>query len=437
MNFFHTKKRDRLIIFGRYPLPGSTKTRLIPALGQLGAADLQRRLTEEIFRTACRTASHQDMDVEFSFKGKSVAGMERWLGPDALFSQQPAGDLGESMYKTFARAFDDGCKRVVLIGTDISELTSLHLEKAFDALLNKDLVLGPSNDGGYWLVGLKGLKNIFNNVIWSRDTVLQQTLDNAKELGLSVFLLDTLTDIDTIDDIRSWRPEEAKKRPYISVIIPTLNEETNIEAAIKSAGNQDSEIIVVDGGSQDNTINYARQAGAIVEPGPKGRAVQQNMGAQMAKGKVLLFLHADTILPDHYEKYIFDAMMDPELVAGAFGFKTDMTGFLMKGVSVVTNLRARYLKMPYGDQCLFVRKSVFESIGGFPQVQIAEDLFLMRVLAKTGRISILPAAAITSSRRWRRIGIIRTLIINQIIAAGCFLGISPSRLSVLYRGKRR
>ncbi|WP_319521954.1 TIGR04283 family arsenosugar biosynthesis glycosyltransferase [uncultured Desulfosarcina sp.] len=430
-------KKDRLIIFGRYPVPGNTKTRLIPGLGPLGAADLQCRLTEKILGTARRVAISRQIDIEFCFTGGSVDRMKRWLGSNLLFTRQPSGNLGESMHTTFVRAFNEGCNRVVLIGTDISLLTEAHLENAFNELVNSDLVLGPSSDGGYWLVGLNDPNDIFSNVAWGTETVLRETLDNAAKLCLSAALLDILTDIDTIADIKEWRPEEAEKRPYISVIIPTLNEDKNIASAIKSATCENTEIIVVDGGSTDNTVQCARKQGAKVVSSPKGRAIQQNRGAQMAKGKVLLFLHADTILPGHYEMHVFDAMMDPGLVAGAFTFKTDMPGWRMGGITIVTNFRAKFFKMPYGDQCLFIRKSVFESIGGFPDVQIAEDLFLIRALKKMGRISILPIEAITSSRRWKQIGILRTWIINQIIVIGCFIGVSPRRLSGLYRIRRR
>jgi rSAM/selenodomain-associated transferase 2/rSAM/selenodomain-associated transferase 1 len=427
------KKNRRIIIFGRYPMPGRVKTRLIPDLGALGACDLQRKLFEDIFHTVCTTALKKDIEVEVCFDGGDRRKMRKWLGRGAFFSEQSSGDLGERMYRAFINAFNRGCKKVVLIGTDIAELTCDDLEKAFDALTGKDLVLSPSSDGGYCLVGLKKSVNIFKSITWSSEKVLEQTMDMAKKSGLDFSILSPLFDIDTIDDVKKWRPGEAVRRPYISVIIPALNEADNIEAAITSAGDEDVEIIVVDGQSTDATIKRAKNAGARVEASIKGRGFQQNTGAKNAQGRVLLFLHADTILPDNFAAHVYEALMGAGVIVGAFRFKTDLNTPFMKIMEFTTNIRAMYFKLPYGDQGLFLKREIFQSAGGFPEVPIAEDLYLIRTLSKQGNIVIAPAPAITSSRRWQKRGVFRTMLINQIIAAGCFLGVSPSTLARLHR----
>jgi len=336
----------------------------------------------------------------------------------------------------FEEAFRQGCRRVVLVGSDIPEVTTGHLEQAFNDLGENDLVLGPSTDGGYWLVGMNGSYDIFRGMNWGTNGVLEQTIDTAKRLGLKTAILDPLTDIDTADDLRQWNPSEAEQRPYVSVIIPALNESENIEASILSAGNNDAEVIVVDGGSSDNTVEKAIAAGARVETSARGRAVQQNFGVKRARGTSLLFLHGDTILPKDYIDHVFESFMDPETVAGAFRFRTDMDTPLMKVAEFMTNLRSQHLKLPYEDQGLFVRKSVFNEIGGFPLVPVAEDLLLVRRLARKGRIRIAPAQVITSARRWRKLGILRTTMINQLIAVGCLMGVSLRLLASLYRGPK-
>jgi len=437
LNMSNNHRPDRLIIFSRYPIPGRTKTRLIPELGKAGAADLQRRFTETTFRTAQKIALCHSMHVEVRFDGGSQRKMRQWLGPDAIFSIQPQGNLGDKMLLAFEEAFQQGCARVVLIGSDIPELTRDHLEKTFDALNAHDLVLGPSNDGGYWLVGMKSSIDIFQGVDWGTNAVLDQTIKTAKGMGLKTFLLDLLTDIDTFDDLKKWNILEADPKPYISVIIPALNEEANIEKAIFSARNEDAEVIVVDGGSSDKTVEKAISAGVRVESSDSGRAVQQNLGAASARGKALLFLHADTTLPKDYVDHVFEALMDPKTVAGAFRFKTDWDRPIMKVAEFLTNFRSKHLKLPYGDQGLFVRKSVFEENGGFPPVTVAEDLFLVRQIAKKGHNRIVPAEAVTSARRWQKMGVFRTTLINQLIAVGCFAGISPGLLAVLYRGPNK
>jgi hypothetical protein len=124
--------------------------------------------------------------------------------------------------------------------------------------------------------------------------------------------------------------------------------------------------------------------------------------------------------------------MDPSVFMGAFRFKTDMESKAMRAVEWLANLRSTYLKLPYGDQAFFLRKRVFESLGGFPPVAIAEDLFLVRKALRKGQVITLPVPVITSGRRWKRRGVVRVSLINLIIAAGCMLGVSPERLLPLY-----
>jgi uncharacterized protein len=425
--------RDLLIIFGRYPIPGKTKTRLIPTLGPAGAAELQRRLTEKTLETAKAFAFPLRIDVGVCFEGGSDQKMRRWLGSGVSFSPQVKGDLGVRMSSAFFDAFRGGARRVVLLGTDIPELKANNLRHAFDALAENDLVIGPSTDGGYWLIGLNRPAPLFEGINWGTGAVLGQTLSLADEQGLRAKELDVLTDIDTAEDLKQLPPEWTSKKPYISVVIPALNESANIETAIRSALDEDVEIIVVDGGSADDTVARAMRAGVRVEMGSRGRALQQNRGASSARGRVLLFLHADSRLPHGYINHVFETLMDIETVAGAFRFMTNLDNPLMKIIELMTNIRSQYFNLPYGDQGLFIRKSIFDSTDGFPDVPIAEDLFLVRRLSKKGRIRIAPVHVVTSARRWQTLGLFRTTLINQFILAGLCLGISPSTLSSLYR----
>jgi hypothetical protein len=274
--------------------------------------------------------------------------------------------------------------------------------------------------------------DLFQDIEWGTEKVLEQTVSKAKDQKLAYQLLEPLNDIDTIEDLNNWRSTEAQRRPYISVVIPALNEQANIAGAVHNAEDEDAEVIVVDGGSTDNTVSLARAAGAMVLKSNRGRAFQQNKGAEEATGEVLLFLHADTRLPEGYVNHVFEALMDPDTVLGAFRFKTDLAHPLMTVVENIVNLRARYMKLPYGDQAFFMRKVIFASVKGFPDVMISEDLFLTRRLSRIGQIRIAPAYAVTSARRWRELGILRTTIVNYTILACCILGISPNRFAKLY-----
>jgi len=222
----HPKNHShKLIIFTRYPIPGKTKTRLIPLLGAFGAADLQCRLAEKTLKTAQKAASFNPIDIGIHFDGGNINKMEQWLGSGLNYDYQGKGDIGDRMLRSFEDVFKKGFKKAVLIGTDIPDLDLEHIKKAFHALEKNDLVLGPSTDGGYWLIGLNRPVDIFKNIDWSTSKVLNQTLSRAKELRIKTRLINTLVDIDTVEDLNVWKPEESIKRPYISVIIPALNEE--------------------------------------------------------------------------------------------------------------------------------------------------------------------------------------------------------------------
>jgi rSAM/selenodomain-associated transferase 2/rSAM/selenodomain-associated transferase 1 len=423
-----------LIVFGRYPRVGKTKTRLIPALGPVGAAALQKRLAEKTVATARQTAIRIGARLVFCHDGGREQQLRQWLGGRPIhFRPQATGDLGRRMHLAMQCAFDGGARRVVLVGTDIPGLTAAILEQAFAALDEKDLVIGPSIDGGYWLVGMTRPENIFDGITWSRPDVLENTLTLARRKGMTPGLLDPLNDLDTPGDLAREMGPGQSPHPWLSVVIPALNEARQIARTITAASIPDAQIIVSDGGSTDRTVAIARSLGARIVSGQPNRAAQQNRGAAAARGEVLLFLHADTRLPPEYGDHIFETLMDRRTVLGAFRFATDIHTPAMQAIAFLTNLRAGRLKLPYGDQGLFMRRADFYRFGGFPETPIAEDLYLVRKMARNGRIAMAPVAAVTSGRRWRRLGPLRTTLVNTLIAVGCLAGIPPERLSPLYR----
>jgi rSAM/selenodomain-associated transferase 1 len=191
-----------LIVFTRYPEPGKTKTRLIPALGAVGAAELQRKMTERALDLARQLQRERPVSVEICFEGGDTLSMQRWLGEDLSYSRQSQGDLGLRMHRAFWRTFEAGTKRAVLVGTDCPGLTAGNLSRAFDVLLGYDLVLGPAKDGGYYLIGLsRSIPQLFDGIPWGTAEVLGLTLNVAEEHGLSVGFVDTLDDVDRIEDL--------------------------------------------------------------------------------------------------------------------------------------------------------------------------------------------------------------------------------------------
>jgi rSAM/selenodomain-associated transferase 2 len=226
-------------------------------------------------------------------------------------------------------------------------------------------------------------------------------------------------------------------RTVCSIIIPTLNESESIAKILPGMSSSlDIEVIVVDGGSSDNTVATAKDLGAktlIVSP---GRALQMNIGAGAARGEILLFLHGDTRLPRDFKEHIRSAIDQPGVVAGAFRLVIDGKGFGFRVIEWLANLRSRILRFPYGDQGIFLSADMFFSVKGFPELPIMEDFELVRRLRHKGRIKIVSGAATTSSRRWKKLGLLRTTAINQAVIIGYLLGVNPRKLATWYRGTR-
>ena len=436
--------RERLIVFTRYPEPGTTKTRMIPELGEEGAADLQRQMTEHIISRAKALSNEHTIPVEVRYEGGNEKLMSEWLGPGLSYRRQGEGDIGLRMGRALEDAFGQDCETAVIIGSDIPDITTDLMIRAFRALYQKDLVLGPASDGGYYLIGAHRRSfrhwhpQIFRDISWGTEHVLPQTLEIADNLKLKYDLLHTLRDVDRAEDLGVWYqaagrpPTQASSRP-ISVIIPALNEARSIEQTVsnlKRCGQL--EIIVVDGGSQDATAAVAKAAGAEVLTSEPSKARQMNAGAARATGDILLFLHADTRLPDNYDDCIRTALNQDQISAGAFSLGIDSDASGLRIVENVANWRSRFFQMPYGDQALFVSREIFNQIGGYPDYPIMEDFEFVRRLKRLGKIAILPESVRTSPRRWQNLGILKTWLLNQLIILAYYCGISPKRLSKWY-----
>jgi len=221
----------------------------------------------------------------------------------------------------------------------------------------------------------------------------------------------------------------------ISVIIPTLNEETCIGRCIESVRSAGTvcEIIVTDGGSRDRTREVAESyPGVRVVLSKPGRGNQMNRGASHAQGDLLLFLHADTVLEVGWYDDIVAALRNGEITGGAFTFAIDNPMQKYRIVEAWVSMRCRIFRLPYGDQAIFIRRNVFEILSGYKHMPLMEDVDLVTRMKKLGRITVLQKKAVTSGRRWVSKGLIRTAAINQVTMLLYLLGVSPHRLSRLY-----
>lgn len=229
----------------------------------------------------------------------------------------------------------------------------------------------------------------------------------------------------------------------LSIIIPTLNEAAVLAETLGAIGSlrdcqmRNIEVLVVDGGSQDKTCAIAQTWGATILQSPPGRAQQMNLGAAAAQSEMLLFLHGDTILPPQYWTLITTALAQPNSIAGAFDLAIDAPNLPLRWVEWGVKLRSRLLQLPYGDQGIFLTRDSFRAIGGYRDQPIMEDYQLIQDLKQQlkpkGKITIINIPVKTHPRRWQRLGILRTTVINQTIILGYHLGISPDRLRQWYR----
>ncbi|NEQ95474.1 MAG: DUF2064 domain-containing protein [Cyanothece sp. SIO2G6] len=442
----------RLIVFTRYPNPGTTKTRLIPALGPEGAANVQRSMTEWAAQTAVALRNSfqfqpHPLQVDIRFTGSNISQMQAWLGDDWLYSDQGEGDLGQRLLTAFTTAFEQGAIAALAIGIDCPSITVEILAKAYNELKTRDVVVGPADDGGYYLIGLcRVIPELFESIPWGTETVRQSTLAIARKLNLAIAQLKTLPDIDRPEDLVIWqqlsKQNTCPKSGQISIVIPTLNEADHIAGTLhplqKAATSADIDLVVVDGGSTDATLSKVTETmGTTVRilSSTPGRANQMNTGAAIATGEYLLFLHADTRLPANFPEQVHAILNHAHHIAGAFELSIKDPDARLRWIEWGIKWRSRLFQMPYGDQAIFLRASTFREMGGFPRIPIMEDYEFVCRLKKLGKVAIAPHVVTTSARRWQKLGLWQTTLLNQVIILGYKLGTSPNTLTKWYGRK--
>lgn len=221
-------------------------------------------------------------------------------------------------------------------------------------------------------------------------------------------------------------------RLFISIVIPTLNEEDTIGPTLRRVHTQEEpfEILVVDGGSSDETRQYARVQDATVLSTEQGRAVQMNCGAEQASGDVLLFLHADTLLPPNALSAIRTLLADPRTTSGTFRLQFDRSTPLLRFYAWCTQWP--WIRLCFGDRGQFVRRSTFEAVGGYPEWPLFEDLELASKLKDHGGFRFLDASVTTSVRRFQKKGPLRQQLRNLYLWTHYMLGTDPEHVAHLY-----
>jgi len=224
----------------------------------------------------------------------------------------------------------------------------------------------------------------------------------------------------------------------LSIIVPMLDEAEVIARTLGALrrGAPDAEIIVVDGGSEDSSVAIAEPLCDVLVAESRGRARQMNAGAKLAHTNTFAFVHADTLVPVSFGADIADALLDPAIVGGRFDVELDSSALPYRIIGAMISLRSRLSRVGTGDQAIFVRREVFEHLGGFPELDLCEDLEFSRRLKRAGRVACLRSRVITSARRWSRDGLARTVLRMWMIRAMYLAGVSPARLKRMYADTR-
>lgn len=429
--------KKAVILLTRVPFPGQTKTRMMPWLSGKECAVLHCCFLQDIMAEIRKTGAdlfvcYKEPDIEEEKRNAALQHLQKIAGSKAQCWPQQGQDLGERMYLALAEVLGKGYDACLLVGADIPELTARQLTDAFRLLEKEDVVLGPTTDGGYYLIGMKKPQwGLFEGQTYSHPMVLSNALEAARKSDLRAGLVGTLSDVDVPEDLKqlrrrvkmlrkgtwtetdagqqTWKLADLKQKKTvrfleqhetISVIIPIYNEEKTITALQKQLKpwQEQCEILLVDGGSTDQTLKLIDPSFQVIRS-PKGRACQMNRGAAESQGDILLFLHCDSNLPPDFITEIRRVMCRHR--AGCFGIRFSTEDILMRVCGMMSNYRAKVGGIPFGDQGIFLERELFFEMGGFPEIPIMEDYQFSMTMKKQGiRFGMTAKRIVTSDRRF-------------------------------------
>lgn len=448
-----------IVVLGKPPRLGEGKSRLARDVGAARAARIARGLLFDTWETVTGFAADAG-DVDLALATSAPAECYPLLFPAPRTVPQPDGDLGRRM----ASLAGDGLgthDRVLLLGTDGPGVPPDALGKARSLLDTHDVVLGDNPDGGFWCLGVRADANAardatwLDGLDWDAPDTRAQVEARCAERGLTSALapswidVDVRADLDALllrvgDDPGLERTRAALALPDdpLSVIVPTLDEGERLDAcldaleALPGTEARGLEVTVADGGSDDGGPERAARRGhVVVRSDAPGRGRQLAVGAALSTGSTLVFLHADTRLPDDALARIDEALASGA-EAGAFVTRTvadpsvpDRAGPLLR----LADLRSRITRHPYGDQALFVMRDAYDAVGGFRDLPIMEDHDLSVCLAKRRPLARVTSPVTVSGRKIQR-NPLRAALLLRAIPLLHRLGVSPERLAKLYRG---
>ncbi len=413
--------KKAVILFTKAPLPGHSKTRLMPYWKAEQAAALQLALLKDEAGELGKLKKNTDVFIYYALQEAVPEKTQKRLltrifGENAFYRPQEGKGLGERMHLAIDAVLDAGYGACVLCGSDIPQLCVADMTEAFVKLKTADVIFGPTVDGGYYLVGMrKKQKDILKIRQYSTPSVLAQTLKKAEKRKLRTDFVTTRRDLDTKEDIQAYRQYLRRNKCFmdsytgrfllrslsIAVIIPTYNEEKTVLALQKQLRPLlgKCEIIFVDGGSTDATASYIHKDFTLLHA-PKGRNHQMNTGALHTEADVLFFLHCDSSLPPKPLEQI--RMLMATHRAACFGIAFKSLDPLMFICRYISNHRVFDRRVMFGDQGIFVERELFFAVGMFPDLPIMEDYqFSLSLKARGERFGMTPYRICTSARRFQ------------------------------------
>ena len=433
--------KQALLIFLRYPEPGRVKSRLAADIGAAEAARVYEKLTRRTLGVAADfQRQHSDVDLFLFYtppeKKSQIA--EAFPGPWGFVSQQ--GDhLGARMGGAVQQVLSQGYSQVLLVGTDLADLEASDFTDAFEAVAKGYAALGPTADGGFYLIGLnRPCPSAFEPAMWGTPDIFNRTQELLTSSGFRVQRLAERMDVDRLEDLAGLQ-RQAWFDATLSIIIPTVNSLVQLGPLLRHLRQQfrpGDEIIIIKAARDDAHPAHAKP----IEFAPKilcavahrGRGHQLNRGVRLAKGNLLFFLHDDSLPPPNFAYAISKLCAQPEMSLGCFSLAFSPSQPLLDGIARWANLRTKVFGLPYGDQGLFCRREMFDKVGGFKKLYLMEDVDFVRSCRRFGRILMLPDSIATSPERYLRKGILRTSLQNHLTMLFYHLGVSDRRLYSLY-----
>jgi hypothetical protein len=456
-------KDDGIIVFVKYPEPGTVKSRLSAEVGATHAIHFYQCFVADLLATL----KPLDVPIVISYSPEEYAKkISAWLGESYIFLPATGDTFGKRLRNSFENAFANGFQRIILLSSDNPDVPKEYIIEALQTLQSNDVVIGPCEDGGYYLLGftVKGfLPAVFDDIPWSTSEVFPQTLKKLQQGNRSVHILPQWYDIDTYADLLKFSNRNKKTQgiaeqtkaaislykkkekmaeigtnkkyqEILSVVVPILTRTPQLSVVrehIRKATTPIEIILAVDTQAK-NDVAAESPNEKIVLITKKGRGVALAEGARQATGDIIVFLHADTILPTDWDLAIRRSLEEKNVIGGGFSLRFDEDNTYLNILIFLSNILYFCFGELWGDRALFVRTSVLkEHIEEIDQM-FMEDVQLSKLMKRNGKIVLLKEPVITSPSTFHKQGVFRTTIRILISRLWYEVGGNPEKIYEYY-----